>query len=293
MNDRFNASRDGYHADGRESYYSYHDERDLRNSRDADRQFHRMGHHQGGHLTRYVQRPPSPRRLSPRRVNSTADSQWVPRAMYAGVMKLVENKFERLLAAQPTLVQQPAPPPARSFPIAASSAPTAPTATPSTTAGISVTFEEYAKVYADREIYKAKVEALELANKGRSAKSKERKLRSAEAKRRAITIDSASDTSSMVTPEQAQSPYRDALNAAAAPIQLPNAARDAVLDANRSISAIKAAITKIRPGGVEHLSDVWTACFPAAEMPSSKDKALKEVAEFLLKNIGRLAVAKK
>jgi hypothetical protein len=163
----------------------------------------------------------------------------------------------------------------------------------------SVSLKEYVELLAEVSALKSKVAEYERAHKARSAKHKERKLAAAEARKRAAIVIESTESSEPASGAGTSSagppsPYRDAVNSSAAPVMLPDeAVLDAILSAKRSVSAIKAAVIAVRPGKVEKSADIWRACFPAAEMPPSKDAALKDLAEFLMKNIGRLSAAKK
>jgi hypothetical protein len=235
--------------------------------------------------------------------------------MYAAVMRVVERQADRILGPmvqqRAQYLQQPPPPaghpPPRhgpqsvdpgSAPPQRSTTPSLPTV-PSTVEGMSVSLADYARLMSQNEGLKVKLAEYEHANKARTAKQKERKLRAAETKKRAIVIDStdsaATSSGAGTSAAGPPSPYRDAITKSSiAPVQLPDeAVLDAILNANRSVSAIRAAVVALRPGRVDKAADIWRACFPSADMPSSKDVALKELAEFLMKNIGRLSVAKK
>jgi hypothetical protein len=251
-------------------------------------------------LAMMTQQPSDPGRPHP-------ESPWLTKPVYAAVMRVTEQKVERILAQRAPYQQQqqqqlPGPPPAHLAPrtsyAPARPSSTAPTPSPPP-AEMSVSLAEYVDAMAEIKGLKEKLANYERTNKARAAKQKERK-RAAEAKKRAAIVipdstestdtASGSGTSSAGPP----SPYRDAVNSSATLVQLPDeAVLDAILRAGRSLSAIKAAVVAVRPGKAEKSADIWKACFPTTEMPSSKDAVLKDLAEFFIKNIGRLSAAKK
>jgi hypothetical protein len=142
---------------------------------------------------------------------------------------------------------------------------------------------------------KAELEVLKKEKKDRAAKAKEKRSRWL-ARKKETSSDNTTSTSDSTDPEPVtpnipkkpadKSPYKSALGT----ICLPDAdVLAAVRSSSDKLSTLKKALREARPGPVEHIRDVWLACFGrASDLPKDKEKALADLSEFLQKNVTRL-----
>jgi hypothetical protein len=97
--------------------------------------------------------------------------------------------------------------------------------------------------------------------------------------------EAAQPASKQHKPAAGRSPYKAALDS----ICLPDQDLLARVVSAESKGAFRDALRAARPGPVQHITDVWVACFGrSSDMPSTKEDALNKLADFLQAHISQL-----